>query len=225
MRAGSKGVPNKNLHELNGKPLMAYTIEQAIESGLFEHVMVSTDSKQIFELAKNFGAEAWFLRPTEQATDEAPKIPVIQNALVESEKHFGKKFDVIIDLDVTSPLRSVADIKQAYLQFIEEDAEILITACPARKNPYFNMVEKLNGRVQIVKEHDPWPVRRQDAPQVYDMNSSIYIWKRRALIANNNLFSEKTSLFIMPQERSVDIDNITDLCFVKYLLKNSALNG
>jgi CMP-N,N'-diacetyllegionaminic acid synthase len=210
---------------MNGKPLMAYTIEQALESGLFEHVVVSTDSERIAEVAKNYGAEAWFLRPTEQATDEAPKLPVIQNALFESEKHFGLKFDVLMDLDATSPLRSVEDINQAYLQFVEEDAEILITASTARKNPYYNMVEKVNGRVQIVKEHDPWPVRRQDAPQVYDMNASIYIWKRQALIKNNNLFTDKTSLYIMPEKRSVDIDNEMDWSFVRYLLKKSEKHG
>ena len=220
MRGGSKGVPNKNLRELNGKPLMAYTIGQALESGLFQHVVVSTDSERIAEVAKKYGAEAWFLRTAEQATDEAPKLTVIQNAFLESEKHFGHKFDLLMDLDATSPLRSVEDITQAYLQFVKEDAEILITASPARKNPYFNMVEKVNGRIQVVKEYEPRPTRRQDAPQVYDMNASIYIWKRQALIKNNTLFTDKTSLYIMPEERSVDIDNDMDWSFVEYFLKN-----
>ena len=105
MRGGSKGLSNKNLKELHGKPLMAYTIEQALQSKLFEHVVVSTDSKDIAEVAKLYGAESWFLRPSELATDEAPKLPAIRHAFMESEKHYGHQFDTLVDLDVTSPLR------------------------------------------------------------------------------------------------------------------------
>ena len=89
MRDGSKGVPRKNLRELHGKPLVAYTIEHARESALFEHIVVSTDSHEIAEVAKSFGAESWFLRPAELATDEAPKLLAIRHALQESEKHYG----------------------------------------------------------------------------------------------------------------------------------------
>lgn len=218
MRGGSKGVLNKNVRELNGKPLMAYTIEQAKESGLFEHIVVSTDSEGIAETAQNLGAEAWFLRPHEMATDEAPKLPAIRHAFLESESHYGQQFDVLVDLDVTSPLRLVEDIKYAYGQFRDDDADILITVSPARKNPYFNMVEKVNGRVKIVKELDKSPVRRQDAPQVYDANASIYIWKREALLDNDTLITEKTSLYVMPEERSVDIDTELDWDFVEFIL-------
>ena len=218
MRDGSKGVSGKNLRNLRGKPLMAYTIEQALQSGLFEHVVVSTDSDEIAEMAKTYGAEAWFLRPAELATDEAPKLPVIRNALLEAEKHYGQQFDILVDLDVTSPLRNVEDISGAYKQFIDEDADILITASPARKNPYFNMVERVNGRIQKAKKLNKAPVRRQDAPAVYDMNASIYIWKRQALMKNDTLFTDKTSLFLMPEERSVDIDTALDWAFVEFMM-------
>jgi CMP-N,N'-diacetyllegionaminic acid synthase len=218
MRGGSKGVPNKNMRELHGKPLMAYTIEQALQSELFEHVVVSSDSLKIIEMAKSFGAEACFVRPADLATDEASKLPVIRHAFIESERHYGQQFDVLVDLDVTSPLRLVQDISGAYDQFQEEDADMLITASPARRNPYFNMVEKVDGRVDIVKQMENPPVRRQDAPQVYDMNASIYIWKRNALLSSDNLFTEKTSLFIMPEERSVDIDTALDWDFVEFVL-------
>ena len=154
MRGESKGVPNKNLRILHGKPLMAYTIEQANESGLFDHVVVSTDSKKLADIAKFYGAEAWFLRPAELATDEAPKLPAIRHAFLESEKHYGHIFDVLVDLDVTSPLRKVDDITGAYKHFKDENADILITACPARKNPYFNMVELINGNVNLVKHNN-----------------------------------------------------------------------
>lgn len=219
MRGGSKGVPNKNLRNLHGKPLMAYTISQAFETGLFEHIVVSTDSERIAETARRFGAEAWFLRPSALATDQAPKIPAIRHALVEAEKYYGKTFEVIVDLDATSPLRFVEDITGAYNQFIDENADILITACEARNNPYFNMVERVNGSIQKVKQLDPPPVRRQDAPKVYDMNASIYIWKKDALLRHDTLFGEKTSLFVMPEERSIDIDTELDWGFVEYIIK------
>ena len=218
MRGGSKGVPRKNLRELHGKPLVAYTIEHARESALFEHIVVSTDSHEIAEVAKNFGAESWFLRPAELATDEAPKLPAIRHAFLEAEKHYGHEFDVLVDLDATSPLRNVEDITGAYEKFLDEDANILITACPARKNPYFNMVEKVNGRIRQVKRLDKLSSRRQDAPKVYDMNASIYIWKRQALLENEILFGERTSLYVMTEERSVDIDTELDWDFVEFIM-------
>lgn len=217
MRGGSKEVLGKNLRKLHGKPLMAYTIEQALQSGLFKHVVVSTDSNEIAEMAKTYGADAWFLRPSELATDEAPKLPVIRHAFLEAGKHYGQQFDVLIDLDATSPLRLVEDIKGAYEQFVEEDADILITASPCRKNPYFNMVEQVNARIQRVKKLETSPTRRQDAPEVFDMNASIYIWKRHALLENDTLFTDKTSLYVMPKERSVDIDTELDWEFVEFM--------
>jgi CMP-N,N'-diacetyllegionaminic acid synthase len=222
MRGGSKGVPDKNLRRLLGKPLMAYTIEQALQSGLFKHVVVSTDSQKIAEAARSFGAEVWFIRPPEMATDSASKLPAIRHALLESEHYFGHKFDVLVDLDVTSPLRLVEDITGAYEQFVREDADILITASPSRKNPYFNMVENVNGLIQIVKQFDKQIERRQDAPQVFDMNASIYIWKRKALLEYDTLFTDKTALFVMPEERSVDIDTELDWNIVEYIIGKSA---
>ena len=206
---------------LHGKPLMAYTIGQALESGLFEHVVVSTDSDEIAETAKSFGAEAWFLRPAKLATDKSPKLPVIRHAFQEAEKHYNNHFDILVDMDVTSPLRKVVDISNAYHQFIKDDSDILITASPARKNPYFNMVELINGKVKIVKQLERVFIRRQDSPSVFDMNASIYIWRREALLGNDTLFTDKTSLYVMPEERSVDIDTELDWDFVDYMIKKS----
>ena len=217
MRGCSKGVPQKNLRKLRGKPLMAYTIEHALESRLFEHVAISTDSVEITEIARDYGADAWFLRPAELATDKAPKIPVIRHVFLEAEKYYNQRFDVIVDLDVTSPLRKVKDLKAAFQQFQKEDADILLSGCIARKNPYFNIVEKVDGHIRKVKELDKPLVCRQDAPEVYDVNASIYIWKRQALLDNDTLFTDKTSLYVMPEERSVDIDTQLDWDFVEFM--------
>jgi len=221
MRGGSKGVANKNMRLMHGRPLMAYTIKQAQGSKLFQHIVVSTDSEEISEIARSFGAEAWFLRPPEMATDLASKIPAIRHALQESERHYGVEFDVLVDLEVTSPLRSIEDITGAYEQFVREEADILITASPSRKSPYFNMVENVNGLVQLVKQPGKSIVRRQDAPQVFDMNASIYIWKRKALLECDTLLTDRTSLFVMPEERSVDIDTELDWNIVEYMIGKS----
>jgi len=218
-------VPNKNLRLLMGKPLMAYTIEQAKQCGLFEYIVVSTDSEEIAEVAKSFGAEAWFLRPENLATDEAFKLPVIRHALLESEKHYGHEYDVLVDMDVTSPLRLVEDISSAYDLFINEDADILVSASPSRKNPYFNMIEISDGIIKKVKELDEPPLRRQGSPKVYDMNASIYIWKREVLLESDTLFTRKTSLYIMPEERSIDIDTEFDFKMVEFFMSNQINYG
>src|SRR3989338_6280982 len=110
-RGGSKGVPGKNTRPLLGKPLIAYTIGQALNSGLFERVVVSTDSNEIASIAKKYGAELPFLRPGELATYTSPKLPAVKHALIESERIFGETYEVVIDLDPTSPLRSIEDIE------------------------------------------------------------------------------------------------------------------
>ncbi len=102
-RKGSKGVPNKNVKEILGKPLIAFSIEQASESNLFDKIVVSTDSDEIKKIANKYGAECWFTRPAELCKDDSAKIPVIQHVLRESEKKFNCKFEHVIDLDVTSP--------------------------------------------------------------------------------------------------------------------------
>ena len=219
VRGGSKGVKNKNLKLMNDKPLLAYTIEQAKESGLFEHIVLSTDSEEIQELALSLGADSWFLRPSEMATDEAGKLPVIAHTLKESEKYYSLKFDVIVDLDVTAPLRTSEDIEKAYLKLIEKDADNLISVCESRKNPYFNMIEVHNDIPKVVKKIKNRPVSRQEAPKVFDMNAAIYMWQRRSKIDYENLISDKTVLYEMPQERSVDIDSETDWNFVEFMLK------
>lgn len=219
-RGGSKGVKNKNIKELNGKPLIAYTIEQAKASGLFEHIVISTDSDDIANVAKEYGAEVFFKRSEEMASDTAGKLDVIKDAFKKSEKYYNKTFDYLIDLDATAPLRIVEDIINSFKQFKENNNDNLITAMPSRRSPYFNLVEQdKDGKVYLSKKLDISVVRRQDAPKSYDMNASIYIWKRDIILNENSLFLEKTGLYVMPEERSIDIDNELDFKFVEFLMK------
>lgn len=219
-RGASKGVENKNIKELNGKPLIAYTIEQAKSSGLFEHIVISTDSDDIASIAKKCGAEVFFKRSAKMSSDTAGKLDVIKDAFMRSEEYYNRRFDYLIDLDVTAPLRSVEDIIKSFNQFKENKNDNLITAMPSRRSPYFNLVEQdKDGKVYLSKKLDASVLRRQDTPKSYDMNASIYIWKRETILNKNSIFLENTGLYVMPEERSIDIDNKLDFEFVEYLIR------
>ena len=133
-RGGSKGVKDKNVRLLNGKPLIAYTIDQALESKLFDHVVVSTDSDQIAEVAKQYGADVFFKRAEALSSDIAGKLDVIKDALLRSEAYFTRKYKYHIDLDATSPLRLVNDIVDSFSQFLKDGNDNLITAMPSRRS-------------------------------------------------------------------------------------------
>lgn len=222
-RGGSKGVKNKNIKELGGKPLIAYTIEQAKASKLFEHIVISTDSDVIANVAKAYGAEVFFKRSDEMASDTAGKLDVIRDAFMRSEAYYQKQYDYLVDLDATAPLRSVEDIINSFEQFKKDNNDNLITAMPSRRSPYFNLVEVENdGKVKLSKKLDSAILRRQDAPKSYDMNASIYIWKREVILEEKTLFLEKTGLYVMPEERSIDIDTELDFEFVEFLMRKKS---
>ena len=176
-------------------------------------------SYNIFQAQKKMGLDVWFLRPLELSHDKASKIPAIIHALHQAEKYFKKKYSYVVDLDATSPLRKVDDIVEAMQKFRTENAENLVTVCLARKNPYFNMLEYEDNELKLVKPLDSPINRRQDAPIVYEMNASIYIWKRSCLLEEKPLINKKTSHFIMPEERSIDIDTESDFKYVEHLMK------
>ena len=228
MRRGSQGLKYKNSRLINGKPLMYYTIMQAKKSKLFDHIVVSTDSKKILNKAKSYGVEGWFMRPKRLASNKCSKIPVVKHALLEAEKFYNKKFKFIIDLDVTSPLRKTEDIINAYKTFIKKKGNVLISASKSKKNPYFNVVEIVNKKVKKVKNLKKKILRRQDAPETYDLNASIYIYSRKFLInsklvikALENGSKSKAILYEMPQSRSIDIDSEFDFKLVEFLLKKN----
>lgn len=214
-RGGSKGVPRKNIRPLLGKPLIVHTIEQALACPSIERVFVSTDDAEIAAVAEAAGAEVPFLRPAELAGDAAPKIPAIRH-LVDHVKAQGVAVSRIVDLDPTSPLREQADI-EACIELLTDDADVVITGYPADKNPYFNMVQALpDGGYDLVKKPEHPLARRQDAPAVYSMNASIYVWWDHTL--DKGLFGARTRLHVMPHERSVDIDDEIGFALVELLM-------
>lgn len=218
-RGGSKGIMGKNIRPLLGKPLIAHSIEQAMASGLFEAIAVSSDSDAILNVATKWGVEYIIRRPDELATDQAAKLPAIKHCVTEVEQRKGGRFEVIVDLDATSPLRSVEDIRRAVVLLEDSGKGNVITAMPSRRSPYFNLVEvTAAGVVQLSKPLKKPVVRRQDAPKCYDMNASIYAWLRQALFDGDTVFSRETKLYVMPEERSIDIDSELDFRFVEFLM-------
>lgn len=218
-RGGSKGVKNKNIRELHGKPLIAYSILQAKETGLFTAVAVDSDSDRILEVAGEWGADYLIKRPDELATDQSAKLPAIRHCVSEVERITGQTFDVIVDLDATSPLRIPDDIIASVRLLEERGVSNVITGAPARRSPYFNLVEEdENGVVRLAKTLAVPVVRRQDAPKCYDMNASVYVWKRDVFFICSTLFNADTLLYEMPEDRSIDIDSELDFKFVDFIM-------
>lgn len=219
-REGSEGLPGKNIKPLLGKPLIGYSIEQALASKSIDRVFVSTDSQAIADVALSMGAEVPFMRPESMATSDAPKLPVIKH-LVEWVESNVAEVGVIVDLDPTSPLREVTDI-DACFDLLNEQTDAVITAYEAEKNPYFNMFElNKDGLAKLSKIPEGDVVTRQHAPKVYAMNASIYCWHRDTL--ELGLWSGRTRAHVMPREKSIDIDHWVDFCLVELLLKRRTL--
>ena len=226
-REGSKGVPNKNIRELLDKPLIAYTVEHALDCSLIERVVVSTDSEIIANIAKQYGAEVPFLRPSDLATDCAPKLPVVQHAVEYCIKNMDFEPDYVVDLDPTSPLRTIKDIENC-INLIKADSncDSVVTGYRSNKSPYFNMVETgKDGFVKLCKQADMEITNRQRAPIVFAMNASIYVWKTEILLNQSNIISGKVKFVEMPEERSIDIDSEINFKLVELIIKENMLRN
>ena len=219
-RGGSKGIKGKNLRQLAGKPLIAHSIGQAKDSRIFDAVAVSSDSEAILEAAREWGADFTVTRPDELASDTAPKVPAIRHCAETVETETGQAFDTIVDLDATAPLRNTDDIRGAVELLEGSDADNVVSAMPARRSPYFNLVERDEaGRVRLSKPPATPIARRQDAPECFDLNASVFAWRRETLFSDNDyVLGGNTLLFVMPEERSIDIDTETDFKFVEFLM-------
>jgi len=217
-RGGSKSVPYKNIKSLFGKPLLVHSIEQARASAMFERLAVSSDSDEILAIASNAGVDDVIRRPAEMATDTAGKIPAIHHALITIEARHDTRYDLLVDLDATSPLRNPDDIVGAIDLQQKSRAGSVITGAPSHRSPYFNLVEQApDGSVRLAKTLPMSVVRRQDAPPTFDMNASIYVWDTARFRADPRTFYEDTRLFEMPPERSLDVDTALDFEMVEFL--------
>lgn len=221
-RGGSKGIGNKNIKRLMGRPLIAYTIQQSIKWGRANNVVCSTDSRKIAEIAKRYGAEVPFIRPKYLAGDKVAKMKAIRHAVIKCENIYKKKYDIIVDLDVTAPIRRISDLDNCLKIFVRRRPKTLFSVVKSRKNPYFNMVEeKEGGRVILCKAIEKTVFARQEVPIVYDMNASIYFYRRDYLMDERNLtpISDNSLVYIMDEIASIDIDSKIDFKFAEFLLK------
>lgn len=217
-RSGSKGLPDKNIKLLNGKPLMAYAIEAAIDSNIFDEVMVSTDSLKYAEIAENYGAVVPFMRSTESASDIASSWDVVEEALLEYEKE-GKIFDDFCLLQPTSPLRTTEDIQNAYRIFNEKGAMAVVSVCECEHSPLW--CNTLNGNMELKGFIDPQSyLRRQELKRFYRINGAIYIVNRKEFQKNQFIYREGSFAYIMSQNRSIDIDSFLDFKIAETLILN-----
>ncbi|OFX23725.1 MAG: cytidyltransferase [Bacteroidetes bacterium GWA2_31_9b] len=227
-RGSSKGIPSKNIKTIAGKPLIAYTINIAHEFAkiLDASIALSTDNDLIADVSAKYGLKTDYRRPLELATDTAGKIDTIKDVLLFSETLYNKKFEYILDLDVTSPLRTVYDLISAF-EIIKKDKNALnlFSVNKAHRNPYFNMVEKdIDGYYKLVKQPEKPILSRQTAPKVYDLNASFYFYRRNFFDLNyKNAYTPYSLVYEMPHS-CFDLDEPIDFDFMSYLLDNNKLD-
>jgi CMP-N,N'-diacetyllegionaminic acid synthase len=215
-RGGSKVVPRKNVRELAGKPVIAWTIEAALACRRLDRVVVSTDSEEIAELARSHGADVPFLRPAEHAQDDTPDDPVYLHALEWLAAHEGFEPDAVAWLRPTAPLRTAEDV-EATLRILEQSgADCVRSVCAAEHHPYWMM--RLNGdRLRPFVEGTEAYYRRQLLPPVYRLNGAVDA-VRCSTVAQVGLFEGDVRAYVMPPERSVDLDGELDFALAEILL-------
>lgn len=186
---------------------------------------MSTDSEAIADVARQYGAEVPFMRPAELANDSAGKWGVWQHALTACEQHYPEPIDIFVDLDCTSPLRDVEDISNAIAQFKNSGVDAVFSVCEARKNPYFNMLEVVDGCQRICKALPRPIVRRQDAPEVYEHVASIYVLSPDYLRKGTGLLSGCTQGYDIGAAKSLDVDSQFDFELIEYLMRKKHGGG
>lgn len=219
-RGGSKGIKDKNIVNLRGKPLIAYTLDAARNSGVIMDLVVSTDSEDIASCVESLGVSVPNLRPSHLATDTAGTAEVIAYELETFERETGRKVDELILLQPTAPLRTGSDIRVAYETFRQSKADSLISCCnAAHVHPRYLYVQK-DGFLEPWLDTGPQIVRRQDMEKLYLRNGAIYIVESEYFKRTGRLVAERPALYLMPVERSVNIDTDYDLRLAEFLLEN-----
>ncbi len=215
-RSGSKGLRHKNIKLLNDKPLIAYTIEAAIESDIFTDIVVSTDSEEYASISKRYGASIPFLRPDELASDIASSADMIVYT-IQRLKELGKVYDYFVLLQPTSPLRKASDIKNAVDLLIENKLDSVVSVCEAEHSLsiYNTLGDSLSLEGFINKNS---ATRRQDDKKYYRINGSIYISNVKKYLSERDFYGKKSKAYIMSRESSIDIDTELDFKIAEYIM-------
>ncbi len=222
-RGGSKGVPRKNIRDLCGKPLIAWTIDEAKKSKYIDRVIVSTEDEEIADISREYGAEVPFLRPIELARDDTPGIePILHciNWLKDNENYYP---NYVSTLQCTSPFRTSNHIDEALEKLIEEKADSIVGVCKSEISPYWMKKIEDGKLVDFIKGSNKY-TRRQDLPVVYRINGAIYIGKTDILMKNKNWHTDNTLPYIMSQEDSIDIDTMLDFKLAELIMKEKLDN-
>jgi CMP-N-acetylneuraminic acid synthetase len=221
-RGGSRTIPHKNIYLLHGKPLICYTIEAARASRYVTVVATSTDSAEIVRIAEQAGSQI-IVRPPELAEDDTPLLPVVQHAVQVTERERRKHLDAIVLLQPTSPLRTAQDIDAALeiLFSTGADAVMSVYALPKKYHPQ-RVKRIVDGLVQPYETKTVIGVQRHQLSDIYKGNGAIYAMWRSTLINKNGLFGERTAPYLMPLERSLDIDDWMDMKLAHVLLDEAS---
>ena len=219
-RGGSKGLPNKNIRDFAGKPLIAWAIEQALSLETIDEVIVSTDSSEIAKIARKYGAEVPFIRPSELAKDDSPEWLAWRHMLTYFLDKNGWLPDAMLSIPTTAPLRLVSDIQKCLDAFEIGITDVVVTVTDANRSPYFNMV-KLDslGFAEIVIGKDNGITRRQDSPSVFDMTTAAYVVDAKFVMEHTSIFEGKVRAVYLPKERAIDIDTLLDFEFAEFVLQ------
>ena len=217
-RGGSKGLPGKNIRPLCGKPLIAWSIEQARAVNHIERVIVSTDSQEIAAVAREYGADVPFMRPSELARDDSPEWLAWRHALSFLLETEGALPDVMLSVPTTAPLRLPIDLQNCLDEFAKGNADMVITVSEAHRNPWFNMVkENSDGTMGLVFSSKSGLTRRQDSPAVFDMATVAYVACTQFVMQQMGIFSGRVRAVKVPVERAIDIDTLLDFEMAEFL--------
>ena len=218
-RSGSKGLINKNIKDFAGRPLIAWSIEQALKNKRIDRVIVSTDSPEIAEVSLRYGAEVPFLRPIELALDDSPELLAWKHALTYLEKEESYITDILLSLPCTSPLRSQDDINSNLDCLISNQADLAICVTPSKRSPFFNMIQ-LNAGGEVRKMlSDTIYTRRQDVPETFDITTVAYSGYSKYILETSELFSGKVFACCVGADRAIDIDSDLDFRLAEFLFE------
>lgn len=218
-RGGSKGLPRKNIKDLCGKPLVAYTISAALESDLFDEVVVSTDDPEIAEVSRRYGAEVPFLRPADISGDMASSDAVVDHAL-----HYyleqNIEFDDVCKLQPTSPLRTAKHLKESYFEFKEKKADYMVSVCKCEHTPLWSLTLDRDGYIDHFIQSRPKGAR-QELLEYYHLNGAIYWANVEKFLRDHTFLGDKFLAYIMDRDCSIDIDVKDDFILAEFYLSHN----
>ncbi len=220
-RGGSKGLPRKNVILLGGKPLIAWTIDAARGARDITRTVITTDNHEIADTARQCGAEVPFMRPDELAQDSTPGLAAVLHAVRWLDDHEGYRPDVVVNLQPTSPLRTSSDIDAAMALLRERQADAVVSVSPADQHPYWMKTVDSSGWMKDFIEQREATLVRQKLPAVYALNGAIYLAHREVLLSTGSWYTDRTAAYIMPFERSIDIDTAWDFADAERVLQGA----